>query len=336
MAGIIQLLKYKLSRDPARFAGLDAFFDLAATQWREDLALGQTETLRLEQGGNENTALWSRVFFTELVSPHVAELEELTDHSSEKAKEVQCQIAACWCATVPSHAAIARLTTLARVAEDGPRKKALAQAAMRREAILSAGLSWTQRTPEKRAQQRLKQDWAKSPPLRTFADRDGIDHVGLGAWVATLDRDTLHVFVSRYSLKHDNLTPLLAAMSNPACDRATALSLLAWCDPPSMAQCPRATQSHPKTKREALTLINAIHTRLTTGVFSPSSLAPAPEVEQFRNWQSKRLDAEHPLRWPLDAEVFEHLGFDLPDPAYDVSDGGLEFRTPFRPGIFAA
>ena len=336
MAGIIQLLKYRLNRDPARFDTLDAFFDLAAAQWREDLAMGQTETLRLEQGGKEDSALWSRVFFTEMATPHAEKLDALPNHSSPEAKKRLTRIAACWCATIPSHAAIARMTALARIAADGPQKQALAQAAMQREAILNAGFSWTHRTPEKRAQQRLKQDWAKSPPLRNYADAEGIDHVGLGVWVATLDRDTLHVFVSTYSLKNDNLTPLHAAISNPACDKATALSLLAWCNPASMSQNPKAARRPAKTKRQAVALINAVHARLSAGLFGPSTLAPAPEVDELRDWQAQRLQAEQPLRWPLDADVFEDLGFELPDPAYEVSENGLEFRTPFRPDIFAA
>ncbi len=337
MAGIIQLLKYRLSRDPARFDDLNAFFDLARDRWRDDLAAGQAETQRLESGGAENTALWTRVFFAELATPLAAELEAIPDINSDEAQHVLTQICARWCATIPSQAAIARLTTLARIAQDGPHKQALAQAAMHREAILNQGLGWTRRTPEKKAEQRLKQDWEKSPPLRSFIDEHGIDFVGLGAWVATLDRDTLHVFVSSYSFENGNLTPLHAAMSNPACDKATALSLMARCNPVSFPQDPqRARKASAKEDRQVAALIDAVHTRLISGVFSPSSLAPAPELKKLRDWQLKRLKAEQSLRWVLSVDMFEDLGNARPDPAYDVANGGLEFRTPFRTGIVAA
>jgi hypothetical protein len=208
---------------------------------------------------------------------------------------------------------------------------------MQREALLNQGLGWTHRTPQRKAQLRLEQDWAKSPPLKNFADERGIDFVSLGAWVATLDRDTLHAFVDSYRIDHDNLTPLHAAMSNPACDKATALSLLAWCNPASMAQKPRAGRAPvQQRKRDVAALIDTIYARLTSGLFGPSSLAPEPEVAQFQDWQEDRLRAEQPLRWPLDKTIFDTLGNAHPDPAYEVSRKGLEFRTPFRPGIFAA
>jgi len=56
---------------------------------------------RLKQGGKEDSALWSRVFFTEMATPHAVELDALTDHSSPEAKKRLTQIAACWCATIP-------------------------------------------------------------------------------------------------------------------------------------------------------------------------------------------------------------------------------------------
>jgi len=109
-------------------ANLDMFFELAHENWRADLAIGQAEAQRINQGGVENPALAGHVYFANLAMPFVSEFEKLDDPNTGAAQDLLTQITASWCAAIPAPDAI---ETLMQTAKDSPRTRALAFAQMR-------------------------------------------------------------------------------------------------------------------------------------------------------------------------------------------------------------
>lgn len=128
MGKVIDIKSVKPQRALSRRANLDVFFELAHENWRADLAIGQAEALRINQGGVENPALAGHVYFANLATPFVSELEKLDDPNTGPAQDLLTQITASWCAAIPAPDTI---ETLMQTAKDSPRTRALAFAQMR-------------------------------------------------------------------------------------------------------------------------------------------------------------------------------------------------------------
>ncbi len=176
--------------------------------------------------------------------------------------------------------------------------------------------------PERSAHVRLMERWELEAVAASFTTAKA-----KAAWIAQLGSDCLHEFVLNFDWDAEDVSVLHAVIDNPACDKATAMTLYAFAGPDHYDA---LGNDKDGCDRERIALLDKIHSRVEAFGFGPSQFIPGDEMILWKTYRDTTLAAGRPMRWVFSDHAFEGFGQHDHMPRYVYQSESRCFMTPFE------
>ena len=171
---------------------------------------------------------------------------------------------------------------------------------------------------ESAAQSRLRARWASEAIVACFAAPEYGNAQSQVAWIAQLDRASLHDFVLHFEDATEGGETLIAVADHPQCDAATAAAL--W------ARCAALSSQGTGISEPLQDVMNRICERFSTEGYGLSQFHPGAEMLAVIQDQT---EACHSPRHNLPVQAIRSFGAQRHAPKYTFCGQDRVFRTHF-------
>lgn len=176
--------------------------------------------------------------------------------------------------------------------------------------------------PARSAHARLLERWELEAVAASFTTVKA-----KAAWIAQLGSDCLHEFVLNFDWDAEDVVVLHAVIDNPACDKATAMTLYALAGPEYYDA---LEDNKDGIDWARVALLDKIYSRVEAFGFGPSQFIPGDEMILWKNYRDSTLAAGRPMRWVFSDHAFEGFGPHGHTPRYVYQGESRCFMTPFE------